>query len=153
MDPSDVINLVQRAIVLSGNAHFIFNTERRKAVIAKTMPDNMDLLSEKKAKRKLAKAKGVLFGRKFLKYLAKESKDDKHLRELLVPSFNKKNQFGKGNYNKTNQNGPQFFQNRSSNNLQYAGQRQDAQVRRGRPLQTIQHRQNRVSAQTHGNQK
>jgi hypothetical protein len=39
MDPADVIQLAQRAIVLTGNAHYIFNYDRHKAVLAKTMPD------------------------------------------------------------------------------------------------------------------
>lgn len=91
MDPSDVINFVQREIVLTGNAHFIYNTERRRAIMGKTMPDNLDCISNKKCKSALSKAKGDLFGRKFLKHLAKESKDDTHLRKLLVPSFNKRN--------------------------------------------------------------
>ena len=38
MDPADVIQLVQRAIVLIGNAHFIFINERRKAIMATSMP-------------------------------------------------------------------------------------------------------------------
>jgi hypothetical protein len=131
MDPSDVINFVQRAIVLTGNVHVIYNTERRRAIFGKTMPDNLDCISNKKGKIALSKARGDLFGRTFLKHLAKESKDDKHLRELLVPSFNKRNKFGnRGGYN------GHFFQNRSVNNSQFAGQRQDqTAVQRGRPLQ------------------
>ena len=131
MDPSDVINFVQRAIVLTGNVHVIYNTERRRAIIGKTMPDNLDCISNKKGKIALSKARGDLFGRTFLKHLAKESKDDKYLRELLVPSFNKRNKFGnRGGYN------GHFFQNRSVNNSQFAGQRQDqTTVQRGRPLQ------------------
>ena len=154
MDPSDVIQFVQRAIVLTGNAHFVFNSERRRAIMGKTMPDNVDLLSEKKGKKALAKTKGDLFGRKFLKYLAKESKDDKQLRELLVPSFNRKNRYGKG-FKKSNRNGNQFFQNRPANNLQFAGQRQDQPtVQRGRPLQPqpVQNRQNKGPSQQYQNQ-
>ena len=51
MDPADVIQLTQRAIVLAGNAHYIFNYDRRKAVLAKTMPDNLDFLSEIKCQK------------------------------------------------------------------------------------------------------
>ena len=136
MDPSDVINFVQRAIVLTGNVHVIYNTERRRATIGKTMPDNLDCISNKTDKIALSKARGDLFGRTFLKHLAKESKDDKHLRELLVPSFNKRNKFGnRGGYKNSNRNNGQFFQNRSANNSQFAGQRQDqTAVQRGRPL-------------------
>ncbi|VDI83354.1 Hypothetical predicted protein, partial [Mytilus galloprovincialis] len=61
MDPSDVIQLTQRAIVLAGNAHYVYNTDRRKAMLVKTMPDSLDFLDEKKEKKALAKSKGQLF--------------------------------------------------------------------------------------------
>ena len=47
MDPSDVISLVQCAIVLLGNAHFVYNIERRKSVLVKALPEAVDLLSNK----------------------------------------------------------------------------------------------------------
>ena len=90
MDPSDVIQFVQRAVVLTGNAHYIYNSERRRAIMARTIPDNTDLLNERKGKKALAKSNKDLFGRKFLKFLAKESKDNKLLRDLLIPSSNRK---------------------------------------------------------------
>ena len=138
MDPSDVIQLVQRAVVLTGNAHFIFNSERRKSIMAKTMPDNTDLLSDKKGKKALAKSKRDLFGRKFLKFLAKESKDNRLLKDLLIPSSNRKS--GKSGFKGTfkkpiNRTENQFFQNRPANNLHFAGQRQqDHTVHRGRNM-------------------
>lgn len=55
MDPSDVIQFVQRAIMFVGNAHFLFNTDRRKAVLAKTMPESVDVLSEKKVQEIIGK--------------------------------------------------------------------------------------------------
>ena len=90
MDPSDVIQLTQRAIVLEGNAHYVYNTDRRKAMLVKTMPDSLDFLNEKKGKKALAKSKGQLFGNQFLKSLAKENKDNKELREMLLFSNKKK---------------------------------------------------------------
>ena len=63
MDPADVIQLVQRAIVLIGNAHFIFINERRKAIMAISMPENMDMLSEKEGLRALSESKRDLFGK------------------------------------------------------------------------------------------
>ena len=51
MDPSDVIHFVQRAKVLTGDAHFVFNSERRRAIMGKTMPSNVDLLSDKRVKK------------------------------------------------------------------------------------------------------
>ncbi|CAG2257403.1 unnamed protein product [Mytilus edulis] len=94
MDPSDVIQLTQRAIVLAGNAHYVYNTDRRKAMLVKTMPDSLDFLNEKKGKKALAKSKGQLFGNKFLKSLAKENKDNKELREMLLFSNKKKHAAG-----------------------------------------------------------
>ena len=119
MDPSDVIQLVQRAIVLIGNAHFVFNTERRKAIMAKCMPENLDMLTDKDGARALNKCKGDLFGKPFLKLLAKESKDNKELKDLLSSS---KSDNKKGGYKKSNVKNDQFFQNRLSNNLQFGSQ-------------------------------
>ena len=71
MDPSDVISLVQCAIVLLGNAHFVYNIERRKSVLAKALPEAVDLLSNKKCVRLLSKCKTESFGSRFLKHIAK----------------------------------------------------------------------------------
>ncbi|VDI13332.1 Hypothetical predicted protein [Mytilus galloprovincialis] len=134
MDPSDVIQLTQRAIVLAGNAHYVYNTDRRKkAMLVKTMPDSLDFLNEKKGKKALAKSKGQLFGNKFLKSLAKENKDNKELREMLLFS-NKKKHAGKPHFNRKND---QFFQQGPTNNLQSVGGRQalHPQVSGKRPWQ------------------
>ncbi|CAC5391272.1 unnamed protein product [Mytilus coruscus] len=53
MDTADVIQLTQRAIVLAGNAHYVYNTDRRKAMLVKTMPDSLDCLTEKKGQKAL----------------------------------------------------------------------------------------------------
>lgn len=123
MDPADVIKLTQRAIVLAGNAHFLFNTERRKALLATTMPDSVDLLSDKKCLKALSKAKGEIFGKKFLKKLAEVNKDNKELRELLV-SDRKKPVFHPSNVNSANHRYNQFFRQGPTNTLQFVGGRQ-----------------------------
>ena len=84
MEPADVIQLVQCAIVLLGNAHFIYNSERRKSVLAKTMPETIDLLSNRKFTKSLSKSNNDLFGHRFLKQMAKENKDNRELRDLLT---------------------------------------------------------------------
>ncbi|CAG2200528.1 unnamed protein product [Mytilus edulis] len=67
---------------------------KEKAMLVKTMPDSLDFLNEKKGKKALAKSKGQLFGNKFLKSLAKENKDNKELREMLLFSNKKKHAAG-----------------------------------------------------------
>ena len=100
------------------------------------MPDNLDLLSEKKCKKALSKSKGELFGKKFLKEIAKENKDNKELREMLLPTDKKKH--GNKNFNYKND---QFFRQGPTHNLQSVGVRQvppqSAQGRR--PLQGNQY--------------
>lgn len=121
MDPADVIQLAQRAIVLTGNAHYIFNYDRHKAVLAKTMPDNLDFLSEKKCQKALSKSNGQLLGKNFLKVLAKENKDNKELKEILFSSIYKKKYNGKHYNNRRNDN---FFLQGPTNVLQSVGERQ-----------------------------
>ena len=75
---------MQRAIVLIGNAHFIFINDHRKAIMATSMPENMDMLSEKEGLKVLSKSKEDLFGKTILKLLAKTSKTNKELQDLLV---------------------------------------------------------------------
>ena len=50
MGASDVIQFVQRAIMFEGNAHFLYNTNRRRAVLAKTMPETVYVLSDNRYK-------------------------------------------------------------------------------------------------------
>lgn len=140
MDPSDVIQLVQRAAVLIGNAHHVFNTERRKAMLAKYMPDNIDLLNEKKCVKALSNCKGNLFGKKFLHELAKENKDNKELRDLLLPYANKNKGGKNGRHSRhfDNKRSNQFFQSRPSDGVQSGGHRQG----RGIPAQDRTHQQN-----------
>ena len=148
MDPADVIQLAQRAIVLTGNAHYIFNYDRRKAVLAKTMSDNLDFLSEKKCQKALSKSNGQLFGKKFLKALAKENKE---LKEMLFSSINKKKYTCNGKYYNNRRN-DHFFLQGPTNVLQSVGDRQvpPPPVPR-RHWQGIQNRQNNRTGQ-HQNQ-
>jgi hypothetical protein len=73
---------VQRAIVLIGNAHFFFINDHRKAIMATSMPENMDMLPEKEGLNVLSKSKEDLFGKTILKLLAKTSKNNKELQDL-----------------------------------------------------------------------
>ena len=100
------------------------------------MPDNLDLLSEKKCQKALAKSKDSLFGKKFLKVLAKENKDNKDLKEMLL-SYDRHDSKKTG-YNKRtfNRRSDQFFQQRPTNNLQFVGDRRGQQTRE--PLQAHQ---------------
>lgn len=57
VDPVDVINIVQRALVLIGNAHFVFMTDRRKGLLSRILPDCVDLVDDSMAKKALLKSK------------------------------------------------------------------------------------------------
>jgi hypothetical protein len=52
--------------------------------MATSMPENMDMLSEKEGLNVLSKSKEDLFGKTILKLLAKTSKNNKELQDLLV---------------------------------------------------------------------
>ena len=39
LDPRDVIDIVERALVLIGNAHFVYMTDRRKAMLGRILPN------------------------------------------------------------------------------------------------------------------
>ena len=95
MGPSDIIQLVQRAVMLVGNANFLYNTDRRKTVLAKTMLESVDVFSDKKYKKSLTKCKDDLFVRRFLKQLAKYYKDNRELKHLLANNNEKKMWFTK----------------------------------------------------------
>ena len=77
IDPRDVIDITQRALVLIGNAHYVYLADRRKSILGKILPDCMDLLSDNAGKKALLKANGELFGKKFRKLLTEESRDNK----------------------------------------------------------------------------
>lgn len=112
MDPSDVIQFVQRAIMFVGNAHFLYNTD---------MPESVDVLSEKRYKKSLGKCKSDLFGKHFLKQLAKDNKDNRELKQLLSNGSDKKVWSQTRQFSDRNR---QFFLQRPSSSLHYGSRRQ-----------------------------
>jgi len=46
LNPDNVINFVQRALVLVGNAHFVYMNDRRKTMLAKLLPECIDLIDD-----------------------------------------------------------------------------------------------------------
>lgn len=52
IDPNDVINIVQRALVLIGNAHYIYMSDRRKTLLSKLLPESVDLIDDSSGKKK-----------------------------------------------------------------------------------------------------
>ena len=46
LDPAEVIELVQRAIALTGNASFCALVDRRKGLLAKVSSDSLDLIED-----------------------------------------------------------------------------------------------------------
>jgi hypothetical protein len=77
VDPVDVINIVQRALVLIGNAHFVYMSDRRKGLLSRILPDCVDLVDDTIGKKALLKSRGYLFGKKFRKILTNDGKDYK----------------------------------------------------------------------------
>ena len=128
IDPRDVIDIVQRTLVLLGNAHYVYLADRRKSILAKILPDCMDLLSDSAGKKALLKANAELFGKKFRKLLTEESRDNKELFELLPNSYKKSKKGGKGSNQSTSSfsyptggshgGRNQFFQSGPSTNQQ-----------------------------------
>lgn len=120
MDPRDVIAVVQRCLVLVGNAHFVYMTDRRKSLLAKLLPDAMDLLEDSNGKKALRKAKENLFGRKFLQLLSVESKENRELYGLM------RRKKGRNSFNTARKTSTpassSFFQQRPSRQAQSGGQ-------------------------------
>lgn len=140
IDPNDVIGIVQRALVLIGNAHYVYMTDRRKTLLSKLVPECVDLIEDSSGKRALKKSKDKLFGNKFRKLLAKDSKDNRELSDLL-PSNRKGYKMGKfGDKKDSFRNGgnrpQQFFRQGPSNNrYQFGGQNYRGQLsQRGRGM-------------------
>lgn len=138
MNPSDVIELVRRAIVLVGNAHFLYNNDRRKAILASSMPEAIDLLSNRKIIKALSKSHGNLFGQRFLKQVAKDNKNNKELRELLSFDNNnsrKRSYEGRKPYRRQTQ----FFQGGPSSSLRFGGPHRGQTGQYRRPPQRYQY--------------
>ncbi|VDI51548.1 Hypothetical predicted protein [Mytilus galloprovincialis] len=108
LNPVDVIDIVQRALVLIGNAHYVYLTDRRRSMLGRVLPECLDLLTDKDGKKALLKSSNELFGRKFRKLLTEESKDNRELFSLLETvrrSKNKASRFGNGNFSGGHGNG------------------------------------------------
>ena len=69
-------------------------TDRRKTLLSKLVPECVDLIEDSSGKRALKNSKDKLFGNKFAKLLAKDSKDNRELSDLL-PSNRKGYKMGK----------------------------------------------------------
>ncbi|VDI25874.1 Hypothetical predicted protein [Mytilus galloprovincialis] len=123
LNPVDVIDIVQRALVLIGNAHYVYLTDRRRSMLGRVLPECLDLLTDKDGKKALLKSSNELFGRKFRKLLTEESKDNRELFSLLQTvrrSKNKASRFGNGNFSGGHGNGGrgnnQYFRLEPPNN-------------------------------------
>ncbi|VDI42972.1 Hypothetical predicted protein [Mytilus galloprovincialis] len=47
LNPVDVIDIVQRALVLIGNAHYVYLTDRRRSMLGRVLPECLDLSTDK----------------------------------------------------------------------------------------------------------
>jgi hypothetical protein len=74
IDPNDVINIVQRALALKGNAH-ISMAGRSKTLLSKLLLGSVDLIDYSSGKKALLGSNDKLIRIKFRKLLAKDSKD------------------------------------------------------------------------------
>ena len=83
IDSNDVIGIVERALVLIGNAHYVYMTDWRETLLSKLVPKCVDLIEDSSGKRALKKSNDKLFGNKFRKLLAKDSKDNREFSDLL----------------------------------------------------------------------
>ena len=80
LDPAEVIELVQRAIALTGNASFCALVDRRKGLLAKVSSDSLDLIEDPSL---FCPGSTDLFGTKFKKSFLKELKLSKELDSLV----------------------------------------------------------------------
>ena len=108
VDPRDVIDIVQRSLVLIGNAHYVYLTDRRRSILGKILPDCLDLLSDSRGKKALLKSKSDLFGNRFRKLLTEESKDNRELNQLLPFPSNRRSKRG-NKRNKSNRSSFSHF--------------------------------------------
>ena len=80
LDPGEVIELVQRAIALTGDASFCAFVDRRKGLLAKVSSDSLDLIEDPSL---FCPGSTDLFGKKFKKSFLKELKLSKELDSLV----------------------------------------------------------------------
>ncbi|CAC5412928.1 C1QL [Mytilus coruscus] len=55
LNPADVIDIVQRALVLIGNAHYVYLSDDRRSMFDRVLPSCIDLLADKDGKKDLLK--------------------------------------------------------------------------------------------------
>ncbi|XP_062591130.1 uncharacterized protein LOC134252663 [Saccostrea cucullata] len=135
----------KRALVLIGNAHYVYLTDRRKTLLSKLVPECVDLIEDSSGRKALRNSKDKLFGNTFRKLLAKDSKDNREISDLLpqrkrFKSDNKNSYFYDNNNERRNsfRNGAgrpqQFFRTGPSNNrYQFGGHNyRGQQSQRGR---------------------
>lgn len=125
LNPDDVINIVQRALVLIGNAHYVYMSDRRRSMLSRILPDCIDLMDDTEGRKALLKANGELFGRKFKKMLTEESNDNKDLFNMLPTRSNmSKRKFpyrpSSSSFSSVDRK-DQFFHQGPSNNQRFGG--------------------------------
>ena len=111
VDPAEVIELVQRAIALTGNASFCALFDRRKGLLAKVLSDSLELIADPSL---FCPGFTDLFGKKFKKSFLKELKVSKELDSL---------QPGKGPFRFQPRKGPGFNSRTWSKRYQNRGGR------------------------------
>ena len=93
LEPASVIELVCRAIALTGNASYCALVDRRKGLLAKVSSDSLDLIDDPEL---FVPDSSDLFGKKFKKAFLKELKLSKELDSLIRGKYH-------GNANATKQ--------------------------------------------------
>ena len=92
LEPASVIELVRRAIALTGNASYCALVDRRKGLLAKVSSDSLDLIDDPEL---FVPDSSDLFGKKFKKAFLKELKLSKELDSLVRGKYH-----GNGNATK-----------------------------------------------------
>ena len=92
LEPASVIELVRRAIALTGNASYCALVDRRKGLLAKVSSDSLDLIDDPEL---FVPDSSDLFGKKFEKAFLKELKLSKELDSLVRGKYH-----GNGNATK-----------------------------------------------------
>ena len=80
LEPASVVELVRRAISLTGNASYCALVDRRKGLWAKVLSDSLDLIDDPEL---FVPDSSDLFGKKFKKAFLKELKLSKELDSLV----------------------------------------------------------------------
>ena len=80
LEPTSVIELVRRAVALTGNASYCALVDRRKSLLGKVSSDSLDLIDDPEL---FVPDSSDLFGKKFKKAFLKELKLSKELDSLV----------------------------------------------------------------------